>query len=134
MPNNEDIVPGEVKDPLETTFDTAFPESDEFEFVRKIEKLLYETTRRGLFNILSICIAVIFALLWGIINGILQFALIWLIIPFTKLIQMFGGPVADIVGYLLNLMYGPCLKNIASQGGVVNVGSNRKENDINEIV
>ena len=108
-------------DALETGFDKAFPESDELPFVRKIQKLLYQVSKKGLFNILLVVIAIIVSLFWGIIMGILQFVLIWLVLPGSKLVQMVYGPIASVAGFLLNLIFGPCLSNVASKGSVVNI-------------
>ena len=121
QPRNDN--PQSQGDALETAFDKAFPESDELPIVRKIQKMLYDVSKKGLFNILLIVLAIIVSLCWGIIMGTLQFLLIWFVLPGSKLIQMVYGPLASVVGFLLNLIFGPCLSNVASKGSVVNVSS-----------
>lgn len=121
-------------DALETAFDKAFPESDELPIVRKIQKMLYQVSKKGLFNILLVVIAIICALFWGIIMGTLQFCLIWFVLPGTKIVQMVYGPVASVLGFLLNLIFGPCLSNVASKGSVVNITESDAQSPQKELI
>ena len=43
------------------------------------------------------------------------------IIPGAKVFKLVGGPLAYVVGYIENLIYGPCLSNLASKGIKFNI-------------
>ena len=64
------------------SFDRAFPRSDEFPPIRKIQDILYTYSRKGLFNLLSVIIGMVLSIVWGLVMGIVQFALIWFIYPY----------------------------------------------------
>ena len=74
--------PGKETDPLEISFDKAFPQSDELDAVRDIQNIIYSYSRKSLFNLLSILIGMFLALAWGLFLGLIQFLLIWFVHPF----------------------------------------------------
>ena len=73
--------PGKETDPFGISFDKAFPQSDELDQVRDIQKIIYSYSRKSLFNLLSILIGMFLALAWGLSLGVIQFLLIWFLHP-----------------------------------------------------
>ena len=61
--------------------------------------------------------------------GIMQFSLVWIVVPSAKVWKLCYTPSASVVGSLLNAIFGKCLKNIASQGATINVGDSDKKKD-----
>mmetsp|Transcript_56927 Transcript_56927/g.51218 ORF Transcript_56927/g.51218 Transcript_56927/m.51218 type:complete len:171 (-) Transcript_56927:163-675(-) len=107
--------PGRETDPLEIAFDKAFPQSDELEAVRNIQNLIYSYSRKGLFNLLSVLIGMVLALAWGLLLGLIQFLLIWFLHPALKVVKLLYGPAAELIGVIMNAIYGKCLSNISSR-------------------
>eukprot|EP01084_Bolivina_argentea_P257057 432978_1 len=112
-------------DPFKLKFDTQFQEVDEeYDSVRKIQKLCYHHTRKGCFNVFSILFGIILAFIWGIVMGTTQFVMIWLVLPWVKIWKLYWTPAVAVAGALLNALFGPCLKNISRQGATINVNGN----------
>ena len=155
--------PGKETDPLELSFDKAFPQSDELDAVRDIQNIIYSYSRKGLFNLLSILIGMVLALAWGLLLGLIQFLLIWFVHPFLvcfvhsciqclcifiannfmymfiyisilqKVVKLLYGPAAEIVGVIMDAIYGKCLSNIASRQ-YFNWGENDNNNNNDNII
>merc|ERR1719410_1962013 len=114
--------PSKRHDPFNLGFDKEFQE--EYDTVRSIQKTCYYNTRKGCFNFMSLLIGIILAFIWGIIMGITQFFLIWVIVPSVKVWKLYWTPAASLGGALLNALFGPCLKNVAARGATINVNGN----------
>ena len=70
-------------DEIDLKFDTTFPKTDEFKFVRIIQDTIYSITIKLFFNIFSLIIGTVLSLVWGIFNAFMQFVFVWFIIPFA---------------------------------------------------
>lgn len=127
-------IPGDKADPFNLDFEKQFLEiDDEYETVRNIQKACYGGTKKGCFNCLSLVIGVILSFLWGLIMGMMQFFLIWMVIPYWKVIRLYYTPACAVVGALLNACFGKCFKNVASQGTTVNVTNGDAQKQDNNV-
>ncbi len=151
MEGNNDAAPsdgpGAENDPLSVSFDKAFPKSDEIEAIRGIEKIVYGYSKKGMFNLLSILVGIPISLVWGLVLGICSFFLIWFVYPALvkplppshplhhsshptltphsshaqAAVKMFYSPAAQLVGHVLDSVFGTCLSRLASKGNQINV-------------
>mmetsp|Transcript_3721 Transcript_3721/g.4617 ORF Transcript_3721/g.4617 Transcript_3721/m.4617 type:complete len:427 (-) Transcript_3721:113-1393(-) len=112
-------------------FITAFPKSDEIDGIRKIERICYDVCRIGGYNFLTGLIGVPFSLIWGLIYGILQFLITWSINPSMKIYRMYLIPFGQLVGSLLNSIFGKCFRNVRAEPYYFGFGSNNV-NNVNE--
>lgn len=150
---------GKQGDPFGLQFDTQFEETDDLPQIRSILRVVYNLSRKGTFNLLSVVIGSILSILWGLTMALFQFFVIWYvlysikiqmfsgtsrveqkktiilltwryrgIIPGTKAAKLLFGPVAYVVGYIENLIYGPTLSNLASKGIKFNIFGKGKYN------
>jgi len=63
---NTQAAPDTTKDPYQMGFETAFPETEEYPFVRNAERWIYDNTRKGVFNGFSIIIGLMLSFFLGI--------------------------------------------------------------------
>jgi len=94
------------KDPLQVSFDVTFPQSDEHDTIRQIQKTIYNASRTGMFNLLSLVVGIILSLAWGLLMGVVEFFLLWGVHPFTKVVTMLYTPVAKVAGVILVSVFG----------------------------
>eukprot|EP01084_Bolivina_argentea_P179947 310909_1 len=127
---------GTRKDPFNMSFDKQFCECDcEYDSVRRCQKIIYTQTKKGCFNFVSLLIGIILSFIWGIIMGLTQFFMIWVVLPCLKLWSIYYTPSAAVVGDFMDAIFGKCLKNLSSKGTTVNVKSNGNgnNNDVEQI-
>eukprot|EP00483_Globobulimina_turgida_P011777 UN11799 len=98
------------------------------------KKTCYGGTKKGCFNCMSMVVGVALSFVWGLIMGMAQFFLIWMVIPYWKIIKLYYTPAAAVIGALLNSCFGKCLKNISPKGATVNVNSKGAQNNVPSIV
>ena len=67
-------------DPFGLKFDTAFKETDEVPQIRTILRTVYNLSRKGTFNLLSIVIGSILSIAWGLVMAAAQFVVIWCVL------------------------------------------------------
>ena len=78
---------------------------------------------------MSLLVGIVLSFVWGLVMGIMQFSLVWLVAPWAKVIKLYYTPFASVVGSLMNAIFGKCLKNVSSKGATINVGEDRKKKD-----
>ena len=91
-------------------FDTLLPATVEFEPLRNAEKMVYDGSRAFMTNILALLVGLLLSLAWGLIVGIFQFTVIWILRPSIRLIEYLMTPMmkfsTGIAGGMLEGVFG----------------------------
>ena len=103
------------EDPMDMAFDKRFKKSEEVKGLRDLVRFIYYYARKGLFNLLSILLGIILAILWGYTMGLYEFYLVWFILPWIDIAKRVYLPLANVVGDVMNAIFGRCLRNFKTQ-------------------
>ena len=118
------------EDPMDMAFDKRFKKSEEVPGLRAIIQLIYHHSRKGIFNLLSIVLGIILAILWGYTMGWYEFYLVWFILPWIDIAKRLYLPLAKVVGDVMNAVFGRCLRNFKTQPAWFTFGGINGNNNI----